>query len=77
MPLGGWTEWVAVRAMHQDSFRSGEWAMICGLRMSKPDREAPWRLCYLIEFSDGIRDLVPVDGGHELEFSCMTPTAGG
>jgi len=45
---------------HHYAFRSGEPALITGVRTIQPDYSHPARVCYEILFPDGVIDYVPV-----------------
>lgn len=41
------------RGTHQYSFRSGEWAEVMGMKFDR-------RLCFIVEYPDGVRDYVAI-----------------
>lgn len=53
-------EKVFLVGIHRNSFRAGEPAEIIGLKMCQPSEMAEPRLCYEVEFGDGVIDYVPL-----------------
>lgn len=51
---------VLIRGLHQDHFRSGQWAELKGIQMFTP-RNLPAREVYAVEFEDGQTDLWPIE----------------
>ncbi len=47
--------------IHRYSFRAGKPAEIKGVRFVCFDAESPTRLCYCVQFEDGVVDYVPVE----------------
>lgn len=45
---------------HTNCYRAGEPSEIIGVKYSQPSKELETRLCYVVEFSDGYTDLIPV-----------------
>lgn len=69
-----------IRANNPNAFRSGEWARIIGVVVSRPRLGASPRICFQVEFLDGAKDLWPVEdaGAHEFEFKpSIRPTVNG
>ena len=55
---------VVFRGTHHNSFRRGEAARVIGVRFVKPEG-LEVRLCYWVEYPDGVTDYTPVgDGEH-------------
>ena len=51
---------VMIRATGRSYFRCGVAARIAGVRMVTPDYAHSTRLCYVVEFEDGVVDYFPV-----------------
>ena len=63
-----------IRARHAASFRPGEWAAIVGVEVHTPTGLNSPRVCFVVEFRDGVRDYWPVENvTHEYEFSPSCP----
>jgi len=54
------TEKIFIIGTHKDSFRSGELSEIIGVKNVSPSFKHDWRLCYEVEFTDGVVDYIPV-----------------
>jgi hypothetical protein len=54
------TKKVLIRGLHQDHFRTGQWAELIGIQMFTP-RNSTTRECYAVRFEDGQEDLWPVE----------------
>ena len=50
---------VEIRSTHVRGFRTGVWGTIVGVREVTPVGRVK-RLCYVIEFDDGVADYVPI-----------------
>lgn len=65
---------VYITARNPYAFRSGSVARIVGVRFVQPDIKKEWRVCYQLEWEDGVIDYVPIsEVGRDLNYSiiCM------
>lgn len=52
-------------------YRFGEYATIIGIQMVVPTGLEP-RLCYVVKYSDGFIDYIPISEASNLDFKAIT-----
>jgi hypothetical protein len=63
--------------INRNSFRAGEPAEVIGLKMCQPSEMAEPRLCYEVEFGDGIIDYVPLSDNLNFDIISWTQLVNG
>ena len=65
------TQDVGLVGVHRYAFRTGKTSKIIGVKMVTPQGLEP-RLCYHIQFADGVEDFVPISSVDCGDFEFVT-----